>query len=51
MEAQQIKKQYEGKGKAEKFPSGKNKLDKEAGVGAKDAAQYKEVNDQRKQMG
>lgn len=52
MEADKIAKQMEGQGKAEAMPKGSKKLDAEAPeVKKKDAAQYKEVENMKKQAG
>lgn len=48
---QKLDSSMSGKGSAEAFPKGKNSLDKEAGVSGKDSAQYKDVDNQKKQAG
>lgn len=53
MDASKLDKEMSGKGKKEAFPGvGKSKIDREAPeVKKKDAAQYKDINDMKKQNG
>lgn len=46
-----LKSQMDKKGTAEVMPKGKAKLDAEIGNKAKDAGQYKDVDNQAKQAG